>query len=127
MVTPRALTVWIVLFKISSPSSRVPRVLRLPVCSTIGPKLLRLSANRGYSVGEESSASFSSAEWGRAPQNSLKALTSTQTVSVKFWMFLVRISIYVGFIVLVHRAYVGLAKCFENRSGQGSLRPGCPS
>ncbi|GMN63465.1 hypothetical protein TIFTF001_032559 [Ficus carica] len=90
-------SVWIVLFEISSPSSRVPRVLRLPVCSTIGPRLLELLADRHRPASEESSASSSSVGWGRAPRNSLKASLSTRTVSVQFWTFSVKISVYVGF------------------------------
>ncbi|GMN63473.1 hypothetical protein TIFTF001_032557 [Ficus carica] len=63
----------------SSQFARVPdwvtwflRVLRLPICSTTGPRLLSLSADRCRPIGEESSASSSRAGWGRVPQNSLK-------------------------------------------------------
>ncbi|GMN70441.1 hypothetical protein TIFTF001_039507 [Ficus carica] len=46
---------------------------------------------------KESTASSSRVGWGSVPQNSLKALASIQMISIKFWTFLVRIFVYVGF------------------------------
>ncbi|GMN58787.1 hypothetical protein TIFTF001_027877 [Ficus carica] len=72
-------------------------MLRLPVCPITGHGLLNLPVDRRRPASEESSASSSCTGWGRAPRNSLKATTSIRMVSVKFWMFPVRISVYMGF------------------------------
>ncbi|GMN47793.1 hypothetical protein TIFTF001_016972 [Ficus carica] len=88
---------------ISSPYSRVPSWLWLPVCLNTGLRLLDLSAEWCRPADEEFSASSSHTGLGRVPQNSLKAS-----------------------VMPARRVCVGLAKCLKNQSRQGSPGPVCP-